>query len=241
MNPKDSVGIHLSDAVARVAVQMSGGGVIRVLVRSASPFTRSGLENAISADPRFEIVNERSSSFELEQGPDVILLDGAEPDLEKLRSTSSLSAHTPHRVLLADDVNRLELARLVKRGVRAILPRDSTPCRRSPQHSKLSLKIWSRLVQKLLETLLPAASEDREEENEYLQEPLTARETEVLALLAEGAGNKEIAAKLSISEHTAKFHVQLHSQQAWRNHANRSRNAGVPSRIDLHLIQPDKL
>jgi len=40
-----------------------------------------------------------------------------------------------------------------------------------------------------------------------LQEPLTAREKEVLALLAEGAGNKEIAAKLSISENTAKFHV----------------------------------
>ncbi|MGA7242542.1 MAG: response regulator transcription factor [Terracidiphilus sp.] len=205
MNRKDRVGIHLSDAVARVAVQMSGGGVIRVLVRSASPFTRSGLENAISADPRFEIVNERSSSFELEQGPDVILLDGAEPDLEKLSSTS-LSAHTPHRVLLADDVNRLELARLVKLGVRALLPRDS-----SVQEIAVALEAVTQdlvaISPELLETLLPAASEDREEENEYLQEPLTARETEVLALLAEGAGNKEIAAKLSISEHTAKFHV----------------------------------
>ncbi len=206
MNPKDSVGIHLSDAVARVAVQMSGGGVIRVLVRSASPFTRSGLENAISADPRFEIVNERSSSFELEQGPDVILLDGAEPDLEKLRSTSSLSAHTPHRVLLADDVNRLELARLVKLGVRAILPRDSTPQEIAAALEAVTQDLVA-ISPELLETLLPAASEDREEENEYLQEPLTARETEVLALLAEGAGNKEIAAKLSISEHTAKFHV----------------------------------
>ena len=177
--------------------------MIRVLVRSASPFTRSGLENAISADPRFEILNERSSSFELEQGPDVILLDGAEPDLEKLRSTS---AHTPHRVLLADDINRLELARLVKLGVRAFLPRDS-----SVQEIAAALEAVTQdlvaISPELLETLLPAASEDREEENEYLQEPLTARETEVLALLAEGAGNKEIAAKLSISEHTAKFHV----------------------------------
>jgi chemotaxis response regulator CheB len=55
--------------------------VIRVLVRSTSPFARAGLENAISADPRFEVVTERSSSFDLEQDTDVILLDGAEPDL----------------------------------------------------------------------------------------------------------------------------------------------------------------
>ena len=37
--------------------------------------------------------------------------------------------------------------------------------------------------------------------------PLTAREQEVLALLADGASNKEIARRLGISVHTAKFHV----------------------------------
>jgi NarL family two-component system response regulator YdfI len=40
-----------------------------------------------------------------------------------------------------------------------------------------------------------------------LVEPLTARETEVLRMLAEGLGNKEIAARLKISDHTVKFHV----------------------------------
>jgi DNA-binding NarL/FixJ family response regulator len=43
--------------------------------------------------------------------------------------------------------------------------------------------------------------------NEQLVEPLTPREIEVLQLLAAGLGNKEIAARLHISEHTAKFHV----------------------------------
>jgi DNA-binding NarL/FixJ family response regulator len=180
--------------------------VIRVLVRSTSPFARAGLENAISADPRFEVVTERSSSFDLEQDTDVILLDGAEPDLERLRSTSSLSPHTPRRVLLADRVTPAELARLVKVGVRAILPRDS-----SAQEIAAALEAVTQdlvaITPELLESLLPAGSEERAEESEYLQEPLTSRETEVLALLAEGAGNKEIATKLNISEHTAKFHV----------------------------------
>lgn len=40
-----------------------------------------------------------------------------------------------------------------------------------------------------------------------LAEPLTPRESEVLRLLAEGVANKEIAWRLSISEHTVKFHV----------------------------------
>jgi DNA-binding CsgD family transcriptional regulator len=38
-------------------------------------------------------------------------------------------------------------------------------------------------------------------------ETLTPRETEVLRMLAEGAGNKQIARRLGISEHTVKFHV----------------------------------
>ena len=45
-------------------------------------------------------------------------------------------------------------------------------------------------------------------EYETLAEPLTPREAEVLQLLADGLGNKDIAAKLSISEHTIKFHIR---------------------------------
>lgn len=40
-----------------------------------------------------------------------------------------------------------------------------------------------------------------------LIEPLTPRELQVLRMLADGLGNKEIASKLGISDHTAKFHV----------------------------------
>src|SRR4029079_6114801 len=44
-------------------------------------------------------------------------------------------------------------------------------------------------------------------EDGFQVEELTARESEVLRLLAEGMGNREIAVKLNISEHTIKFHI----------------------------------
>jgi len=42
---------------------------------------------------------------------------------------------------------------------------------------------------------------------EIMVEPLTPREREVLQMLAQGKSNREVAARLKISEHTAKFHV----------------------------------
>ena len=47
----------------------------------------------------------------------------------------------------------------------------------------------------------------REDAGEVFTENLTARESEVLRLVSMGLGNKEIAARLAISEHTAKFHI----------------------------------
>jgi len=58
-----------------------------------------------------------------------------------------------------------------------------------------------------LETLLRAPSVVASESSVALVEALTPRELQVLQLLAAGLGNKEVASRLEISEHTAKFHV----------------------------------
>ena len=57
----------------------------------------------------------------------------------------------------------------------------------------------------MFETLLPAGSEAPRAS--VASPSLTAREIEVLRALADGLGNKQIAARLAISEHTVKFHV----------------------------------
>ena len=45
------------------------------------------------------------------------------------------------------------------------------------------------------------------EDEDEVSEEITSRETEVLRMLAEGLANKEIGARLGISEHTVKFHI----------------------------------
>jgi DNA-binding NarL/FixJ family response regulator len=59
----------------------------------------------------------------------------------------------------------------------------------------------------LLTALSPVTSPPRRAALEPIEEALTAREVEVLALLAEGLPNKAIAARLAISDQTVKFHV----------------------------------
>lgn len=177
-----------------------GDGVIRVAVHSASPFARAGLEQAIAADPEFEVVGAPGSSDDF---PEVILVDGTAADISRLRS-GAIAAAAPRYVLLDDAFDAEEFANLFPLGLRAVLPRDSTPLEIAAALEATAQDLVV-LTPEYIESLLPA--ERPESEAVDLREPLTARETEVLALLAEGAGNKEIAARLKVSENTAKFHV----------------------------------
>ena len=174
--------------------------MIRVKVRSVSPFAQAGLESAISADLRFEIVP--GYETDSDQATHVLLLDGADGVITNAPGWDSAL----RIVLLTDAIDSTDFARLTQLGIRGFLPRDS-----SVQEVTAALEAASEdltvIAPEFLQELLPAGSTGRDEDVEHLREPLTSREREVLAALADGAGNKEIAARLRISESTAKFHV----------------------------------
>lgn len=71
-------------------------------------------------------------------------------------------------------------------------------------------------------------------DDDPLTEPLTQRETEVLQLLAQGLSNKQIAARLGISEHTVKFHVS--SIYARLNSASRTEAVRVGVQRGLIIL-----
>jgi DNA-binding NarL/FixJ family response regulator len=112
-------------------------------------------------------------------------------------------------LLLLPKVNDLLKQRAARFHIRSILPLDVTT-------DQLLASIWA-IVAGLAVTLELSLQEDDEHTGwiandellveEPLREHLTARETVVLRLMALGHGNKEIASRLDISEHTAKFHV----------------------------------
>jgi two-component system, NarL family, nitrate/nitrite response regulator NarL len=102
--------------------------------------------------------------------------------------------HLPYVVLTDERPS----ARLLQWGVRAILPRDA-------EAAQILAAVYAAaagLVSVPAESQAALASESVAE-----VEPLTPREMEVLEMLAEGLSNKQVAAKLNMSEHTAKFHV----------------------------------
>ena len=93
----------------------------------------------------------------------------------------------------------------MRAGIRAALPADISP---------RQLLAALQAVASGLVVLHPAMANGRAPAGpvsrtvlDELAESLTAREREVLQMLAAGLSNKEIAARLNISDHTAKFHV----------------------------------
>jgi DNA-binding NarL/FixJ family response regulator len=187
------------------------GRVTRVCIVAASPLARAGLQNLLMA--RGVEVAASSGAVEAlsemlaDAAPDVVLIDtSSEPFQEALDSLSASGlAADLSVVLLGDSVPPGGSAAALRAGVRAVLPADITP---EQLVSALQAAAEGLLVlhPSQANEALPASAAPSPELHE-LAESLTRREVEVLQMLAAGLSNKEIAARLKISEHTAKFHV----------------------------------
>lgn len=185
--------------------------MIRAFIVAASPLARAGLENLLAAR-EVEVVGSTGAVDALigqlpDAAPDVVLIDSSgepiEPLLESITASGLLS--DVNIVLLGDGASAAAPAEALSAGVRAVLPGDISPDQlvATLQAAASGLMV---LHPAQIRDGFPAASAPQREVDE-LAESLTRRESEVLQMLAAGLGNKEIAARLSISEHTVKFHV----------------------------------
>jgi DNA-binding NarL/FixJ family response regulator len=124
---------------------------------------------------------------------------------EKLVALSTLTEVAI--VLLGDTFQGDWITEALRLGVRAVLPRRAT----AEEILQAVVAAAAGLVvlhPDAIDLLLPVLSSVTQPVDEAsLVQALTPREIEVLGMLAEGLGNKAIARRLSISEHTVKFHV----------------------------------
>ena len=184
----------------------SGGGAIRIAVVATLAVRRAGLESIIRSHAEFHLAGSFGTlaslvSFARSRELDVIVIDS---DLirDLLRELTSEAAI----VLLTGVCDARSISRLLRSGVRAILSRESD----ADDILSAIYAAYDGLV--LLSTAtadsLAGVFGDRlAEVDDELSEEITSRETEVLRMLAEGLVNKDIAARLGISEHTVKFHI----------------------------------
>ncbi|MDZ8024600.1 MAG: response regulator transcription factor [Nostoc sp. SerVER01] len=178
--------------------------MIRVIVVAASPVVRAGLSAVVSSNPQLTVVGSASDldvlSTEVEQlQPDVVLLDlgsNPEPMWVKLQLIQEQQI-----IAIAEDIDSIELETAFRLGIRGILSSTST---------EAEIITGVEAVASGLIVLHPDVLELLPMREKVVANPvqtLTPREMEVLGMLGYGLGNKAIAKRLQISEHTVKFHV----------------------------------
>ena len=156
--------------------------MIRVHIETASAVTRAGLEAILRGQGDIEVVSAAAEADVLvrEEAPALGDGDGSVPV-----------------VVLADEAPSFEALRS---GARAVLPQEAPP-------QQIIAAIYAAAAGLVAVPMEESAALVPHAAVEEAVEPLTAREMDVIEMLAEGLSNKMIAHRLSISEHTAKFHV----------------------------------
>lgn len=183
----------------------------RVFIVAAPHPARSSLESVL-ASRRVAIVGrsqELKSAIDqiLDLEPDAVIVEAVGENTHSLLEEllDSELAEEVAVVVLTEERQRAWFAEALRGAVRAILPVDLSPDQLMAAIEAAASGLLI-LHPREVDSILPAGSVQSRQQAE-LAEPLTARESQVLQMLASGLGNKEIATKLSISEHTVKFHV----------------------------------
>jgi DNA-binding NarL/FixJ family response regulator len=178
--------------------------MIRVLIKASSPLVKAGLATLLRSYPQFRLVDDASDEPEPSDGlvadspPDVVLAETG--DGENMNEPLDGSESGVPLILLVQDPAAVP-PDAFRHHVRAVLSRSSTASQIAAAIEAVTAGLG--VFDPGVLNPFPAFHENHGE----LPESLTPREIEVLRAMAEGLANKEIAARLGISENTTKFHV----------------------------------
>ncbi len=188
---------------------------IRVLICDDQALVRAGFRAILEAQSDVEVVGEAENGAEAvalaeRRSPDVILMDIRMPVLDGVEATRRLvSAGSPARILVLTTFDLDEYVHAaIRAGASGFLLKDVTPAKLleairvvAAGDALLAPSVTRRLLARFASTL------PQQDHTSATLAALTARETEVLQLLAGGLSNAEIAAELVLSEATVKTHI----------------------------------
>ena len=178
-----------------------GGGTAIVVAHDAMGAARVEAALHALAGWRIDVVGPRRLRARVDAQPEALVVM-ALPDADARRMLRAMRAwpRSPAILALSDDPARFWTSAFRALGLRASLPLQATA-------EELAAAV--RAVHAGLVVLHPAALEPSRASDQpgAAGAPLTAREREILELMADGASNRIIAARLAISRHTVKFHV----------------------------------
>jgi len=186
---------------------------LRILLADDHTVMRSGLRALLERQQNFEVVGEADNGREAVSLcasllPDIVIMDVGMPLLNGVEATKALLRQSPSTgvVMLSMHSDEVYVMRSLQAGARAYLLKDSAApdlisAIDAVSHGKsfFSPAIRSLLAEDFIQVLRQKGAVDS-------YELLTAREREILQLLAEGKSNKEVAADLNISLYTVETH-----------------------------------
>ena len=207
---------------------------IRVLVADDHPIVRDGIRKLLSLESDLEVVGEAADGREViervqELDPDVLLLDIRMPGLDGLGAMQSLQ-HLNKKtkvIILTASEDKNEFVQAMKLGCSGIVLKQTTPDLIVKSIRKVQAgEIWldshttAAVMRQFASPAEPMGGAPKVRE----RSPLSQREREIVALVAQGYKNKEMAEKMFISEQTVKNHLH-----------NIFDKLGVSDRLELAL------
>lgn len=187
--------------------------MIRLLLVDDQDLIRRGLKALLKSDAELQVVGEAANGTEaIAQAavlhPDVILMDIRMPVMDGVAATQAICQRFPETkvLVLTTFGDETYVAQALKSGASGYLLKD-TPFEELTQAIRFVHKGYTQIGPGLGKTVTAPAIAPEPDRFPAGWEELTAREQDILRLIATGASNREIAQTLFIAEKTVKNHV----------------------------------